>query len=117
MKTRLATLELIGFVLIALCLGVVQFNLWAAQVLLFSLAALVWLLVAFEDRRRPDVPGFFLPLAAFGVWTLVSAAFSMDPAASFKDSRQLLMLLMVPIVARFARGWRASSTLDVIIAM
>jgi O-antigen ligase len=114
---RNALLVRIGFVLIALCLGVVQFSLFWAQSVLFSAAAIVWLAVALSEGRRPGVPKFFLPLMVYAGLTLVSAALSPDPMASFKDSRQLLMFLMVPIVARFAQGDRAIRTLDVIIAM
>ena len=117
MTTRLSTLEWIGFLLIALCLGTVQWWLLLAQSVLFSLAAVVWLIVAIRDRGRPDTPAFFLPLVVYAALTLVSAAASPEPARSFYDSRQLLMFLMVPIVARFARGPRATTTMDVIIAM
>ena len=117
MNSRLSRLEWIGFLLIAACLGVIQFSIFIAQGLLFSAAGIVWLIVAWQDRRRPETPTFFLPLVMYALWTLLSSAFSVDPAASFWDSRQLLMFLMVPIVARFARGQRAMTTLNVIIAL
>jgi O-antigen ligase len=115
MTTR--TLELAGFILIALCLGLVQINLLAAQGVLFSAAAIVWLVVAIRDGRLPQTPAFFLPLLVYAALTLASAAFSLDPRESFIDSKQLLMFLMVPIVARFATGSRATKTMDVIIAI
>jgi O-antigen ligase len=117
MNTSTSRLEWAGFVLIALCLGVVQFNLLLAQSVLFSAAAVIWLVVASRDGQRPETPAFFLPLLIYAGLTLVSAAFSSNPIASFVDSRQLLMFLMVPIVARFTRGGRATRTIDVIIAM
>lgn len=117
MNARPSTLEWVGFLLIAACLGVIQFSIFIAQGILFSAACIVWLIVAVQDRRRPDTPSFFLPLVLYAVWTLLSSAFSVDPAASFWDSRQLLMFLMVPVVARFARGPRAMMTLNVIIAL
>jgi O-antigen ligase len=117
MKTRGSTLETAGFVLIALSLGTVQLKLLLAQGVFFSLAAIIWLIVAIRDGVRPQVPAFFLPLMIYAGLTLVSAAFSANPIAGFIDSRQLLMFLMVPIVARFARGSRASTTIDVIIAI
>ncbi|HVQ40964.1 MAG TPA: O-antigen ligase family protein [Vicinamibacterales bacterium] len=117
MKTRGTTLETAGFVFIALSLGLVQLSLFTAQSVLFSLAAIVWLIVAIREGVRPQVPAFFLPLTIYAGLTLVSAAFSADPIAGFSDSRQLLMFLMVPIVARFARGSRASTTIDIIIAI
>lgn len=117
MSSRTTTLEWVGFLLIAACLGVIQFSIFIAQGILFSAACIVWLIVAWQDRRRPETPAFFLPLAIYAAWTLLSSAFSVDPAASFWDSRQLLMFLMVPVVARFARGERALTTLSVIIAL
>ncbi len=111
-----SNLERTGFVLIAASLGVVQLWLLLAQVL-FTAAALVWLVVALRERTRPDAPAFFVPLLVYAVLTLASAAFSLNPLASVIDSRQLLLFLMVPIVARFARGGRAMSVMDVVIAL
>ncbi|MEZ5317310.1 MAG: O-antigen ligase family protein [Vicinamibacterales bacterium] len=110
-------LEFTGYLLIAACLGVVQFSIFIAQSVLLTLAVLVWIVVAVRDRRRPDVPAFFLPLLVYAALTLVSSAVSVDPVESFIDSKQLLLWLMVPVVARFARGDRAMHVIDVIIAL
>jgi putative inorganic carbon (HCO3(-)) transporter len=124
MSTRTSSLEWIGFVLIALCLGLVQFGLFPSQSILFSGAAILWLVVSVREGRLAEavtpgrgVPAFFLPLALYALWTLISAAMSSDPRASLVDSKQLLMFLMVPVVARFAAGQRASQTVDIIIAI
>ena len=127
MKPRASLLETAGFVLISLSLGFVQLKLLLAQGVFFTLAALIWLVVAARDRVKPQVPAFFLPLCLYAALTLVSAAFSKNPIAhandasaalrGFVDSRQLLMFLMVPIVMRFARGARAVKTMDVVIAI
>jgi len=109
-------LERVGFVLIAACLGVVQLWLMLAQTL-FGLAAIVWLVVAIRERRRPEVPRFFLPLVVYALVTLVSSAVSIDPRESFIDDKQLVLFLMVPIVVRFARGERAARVIDVVIAL
>ena len=45
MSTRTSSLEWIGFVLIALCLGLVQFGLFPSQSILFSGAAILWLAI------------------------------------------------------------------------
>ena len=111
------TLEWAGFVLIAFCLGVVQLTLFGGQSILFSAAALVWLAVVIRDRTIGKLPAFFLPLALYATWTLVSSAMSSDPTKSFIDSRQLLMFLAVPIVMRFVKGERASQAIDIIIAI
>jgi O-antigen ligase len=117
MNRRGSGLEWAGFILISLCLGVVQFNLLIAQSLLFTLAAVLWLVVTTRDRKVPEVPAFFLPLAIYALLTLVSAAFSDQPIASLIDCKQLLMFLMVPIVVRFVRGQNATTTIDLIIAI
>ena len=116
MKTAEQRLDAAGFWLLAASLGVVQFNLLTAQVL-FGLSALagIWLLV--RGAARPVWPSFFVPLLVYALLTLVSAAFSIAPVASFKDSRQLLLFLMVPLTAHYARGTRAMRTLDIIIAV
>jgi len=47
---------------------------------------------------------------------MVSAAASVNPMASLADTKQLLLFLMVPAVATFARGNRATRVVDCIIA-
>ncbi|MFI5177616.1 MAG: O-antigen ligase family protein [Vicinamibacterales bacterium] len=109
-------LERIAFVALAGCLGLIQLTIVGAEILL-DIAGLLWLFLAIRDRRPPAVPPFFWPLVAVAAWTLVSSAFSMDPAASFWRDRQLLLYLVVPITMRLARGARAMTTVDVIIAL
>lgn len=93
-----------------------QISIAAASILLaLTLACWVGLLV--QDKARPSAPAFFLPLAAYAGITLVSAAFSSDPATSFIDSKQLLVFLVVPAVYDIARGRRASTVMDVIITV
>jgi len=123
-NARTSNLETAGFVLIALCLGSVQLGLFPAQSVLFPAAAILWLFISVRDGRLAEaltpgrgVPSFFLPLVLYAVWTLISAAMSSNPTASFIDSKQLLMFLMVPVVARFTAGKRATQTVDVIIAI
>lgn len=114
--TRLTGIAGAGFVLVAASLGATQWKLIAAQTA-FGLAALLWLSETIKTRRRPEFPAFFAPLLVYAGLTLVSAAFSGDPAASLIDSKQLILFLMVPVVAMFARGERATRVLDVVIAL
>ena len=69
------------------------------------------------ERKRLNVPAFFWPLVGLALWTLVSSAFSMDPFESFKRDRQLLLYLIVPMTMTLARGPRATTTANVIIAL
>lgn len=97
-------------------LAVVQLNLAAAQVL-FGVSAILWLVLAIRDGRRPDVPSFFLPLLLYAAWTLVSTAVSPNPLIGLREDKQLILFLIVPIAARVASGSKASAALTAIIAV
>ena len=108
-------LEQSAFLALALGLGLIQFSIKAEWILI--IAGLLWIALAVREGRRPDAPAFLLPLLVLAVLTLVSAAFSMDPVESFKRSRQLSLLLIVPGTARLARGPRAMTIINIVIAL
>jgi O-antigen ligase len=89
----------------------------AAAGILLALTLAGWVALLVRDRIRPSAPAFFIPLAVYAAITLVSAAFSVDPWASFVDSKQLLLFLVVPAVYRLARGKRAATVMDVVISV
>jgi len=93
-----------------------QISIAAAGVLL-TLTLFGWVALLVRDRTRPSAPAFFVPLAVYAAITLISAAFSVDPAASLVDSKQLLLFLIVPAVYHLARGPRAATVMDVIISV
>jgi O-antigen ligase len=64
-----------------------------------------------------ELPKLFIPLAVYGAVTLVSATFSSDPRASFVDSKQLVLFLIVPMVYDVARGSRAPLVVQWIISV
>jgi O-antigen ligase len=105
-----------GFILVAVSLAATQVSIFVAQISLY-LAAIVWIIVNTREGRWREVPAFMLPLLVYAGWTLVSSAASVDPSTSFMDSKQLLLLLMVPVVATFARGAKATWVIDGVIAV
>ncbi len=105
-----ALLALLGFA------AALQLSIAAADILLV-LCLLLWSASMLRRHERPAVPPLFWPLLAYGALTLVSSAFSIDPRASFIESRQLLLLLIVPAVYRLAEGRRALQVADVIITV
>jgi O-antigen ligase len=111
-----SNVERVAYWLLTASLGMTLFNLLAAQVL-FGLATVLWLAVIRRDPHHAVVPPFFWPLVVYAGLTLASAAMSPDRRASFLDSRQLVLILIVPVVVRLARGTRAMTTLDVIMAL
>ena len=92
-----------------------QFSIAIANIFL-ALALLMWLLRLAVGRSHFDAPSFFIPLAAYAAITLVSAAFSSDPRASFVDSKQLVLFLIVPMAYELARGRKAPFIVQVIIS-
>ena len=85
-----------GFVLVALSLGATQWKLSYAQGF-FGFAAILWVIDLVQSKRPLTTPAFFRPLAVYGALTLLSAAFSGNPLASFIDSKQLVLFLLVPV--------------------
>ena len=69
-----------------------------------------------RDRVRPLAPSAFVLLGVYAGVTLLSAAFSIDVEASIADSKQLVLFLVVPAVFVLARGRRATTVVDVVIA-
>ncbi len=106
----------------AACLGLfafaaaLQVSIAAADILL-ALTTILWLAVVVRNRERVAVPPMFWPLAAYGAATLVSAVFSVDPHVSLVDSKQLVLLVIVPLVYRLLPGRRSLAAVDVIITI
>ncbi len=105
-----ALLALLGFA------AALQLSIAAADILLV-VCLLLWGASLLKRHERPAVPGLFWPLLAYAALTLVSSVFSLDPRASLIDSRQLVLLLIVPAVYRLAEGRRAFRVADVIITV
>jgi O-antigen ligase len=110
------SLDRIGFVLLAAGLGLVQFSIARAEIAL-GLAAVIAIVLMIRERRAPGVPTFFWALLALMAWTLLSSAMSTDPLYSLERGKQFLLFLVVPVTMRFARGSRAATVIDVIIAL
>ena len=107
---RAACLALLAFA------AALQVSIAAADILL-TLAVVLWLGLIVRNRERIDVPRMFWPLAAYAAATLVASMFSIDRHVSFVDSKQLVLLVIVPIVYRLFRGERARLAVDVIITI
>jgi O-antigen ligase len=107
---RAACLALLGFA------AALQVSIAAADILL-TIAVLLWIGVLVRNHERVEVPRMFWPLAAYAVATLIASFFSIDRNISFVDSKQLVLLVIVPVVYRVFRGERARLAVDVIISV
>ena len=101
---------LLGFV------AALQISIAAAGILLtFTLG--LWIALLARERELPSGPPFLAALLAYAAATLVSVAFSLDPAASLVDSREVLLFVVVPIVHRLARGARAQTVATLVVTV
>jgi O-antigen ligase len=107
---RAACLALLAFA------AALQLSIAAADILL-TIAAILWVGLLVRNRERVEVPPMFWPLAAYAAATLVAAFFSVDPRTSLIDSKQLVLLIIVPLTYRLFRGPRALLAVDVIITI
>jgi putative inorganic carbon (hco3(-)) transporter len=112
-RDRLEQATLAGLVGVV---AAVQLSIAIAHILL-GVTIVCWLASHIQRRERLAAPEFFWPLVVYGGLTLLSAGFSLDPRASFADSKQLLLLFLVPVVYDVARGSRATLLLTVILSV
>ncbi len=82
---------------------------------LFFLAVALWAIRMIRDKERLAVPRFFLPLVVYAGLSLLSAAFSVNRLDSFRDSRDLALLLMVPLAYTAFRDLREIGRADIAI--
>ncbi|MBN1938439.1 MAG: hypothetical protein JW843_02565, partial [Candidatus Aminicenantes bacterium] len=68
-----------------------------------AVALAAWLILLIRKKRRFDVPVFFWALAVYAALSLVSSAVSVNPRMSFWDSRELLLILAVPVTLSAVR--------------
>lgn len=108
--------ELAGVAALLGLVATMQFSIAAAQILL-GVAVLCWLALHLAQSAQLEAPTFFWPLVAYAAATLLSAGFSLDPAISVIDCKQLFLFMLVPLVYDFARGTRADTLLSIIITV
>jgi O-antigen ligase len=109
-------LDTVGFAGLLVFVAALQVSIAAAGILL-AFTIFCWGAYVLVHPDRLTVPRMFWPLLVYAAVTLVSAAASPDPHASFVDSKQLVLFLLVPVVYEFARGPRAMTLMTVIITV
>ena len=109
-------LDAAGWPVLLLFVFALPLSIAVSQILLTLLAG-IRLAARAAGAGRSPAPAFFPPLAAYAAWTLaVSVPFSLAPATSLVESREVLLFLVAPIVLAFARGERARTVVTVALA-
>ena len=94
--------------------GALQFSIAVAEIFL-AIAVVCWVGLLVVARERAEAPAFLWPLAVYAAVTLVSAFFASEPRASFLETKQLVLFLLVPITYRFVSGTRGLTLSTVIV--
>ena len=68
-----------------------------SQIFIFF-ALICWIIILIRKKQKFIFPSFFWPLIVYAVLSLVSSFLSVNPETSLKDSKELLLFLIVPIV-------------------
>jgi O-antigen ligase len=76
-----------------------------------ALAFAFWLAALFRRETRLEFPGFFRPLLFYAALSIIVCFFSVNPAVSFKDARELVLYLVVPIAMSAAASQRGRAWL------
>jgi O-antigen ligase len=63
-----------------------------------ALSFVFWIVLIIQGKEKFAVPGFFWPLLAYAGLSLLACAFSVNPEISFKDARELLLYLIIPVI-------------------
>ncbi len=63
-----------------------------------SLSLIFWIVILIRLKQKFTFPSFFWPLLVYATLSLVSSFLSVNPEVSLKDSRELLLFLIIPIV-------------------
>ena len=62
-----------------------------------TLSLIFWIIMLIREKQKFTFPSFFWPLLFYTGLSLISVVFSVDPKASLKDSKELLLFIIVPI--------------------
>jgi len=63
-----------------------------------SFALICWIVILIRKKQKFIFPSFFWPLIVYAILSLVSSFLSINPETSLKDSKELLLFLIVPMV-------------------
>jgi len=63
-----------------------------------SLSFIFWLIMLIKEKQKFSFPFFFWPLITYIVLSLISSCFSVNPKLSLKDSKELVLFIIVPLV-------------------
>jgi O-antigen ligase len=113
-SARINTARQVATVAIFVMVASIQFSIALGQIALTAACA-AYLFVLASERRVPTLPKWTSPLLLYAAWTLASASASSNPAVSLADTKQLALLLIVPVVYEFVTSRLAMTLTSVVL--
>jgi len=104
-----------ALIALGITVAALQFSIAIAQIFL-TVTALAWLTTLVVERRAPSAPRWMVPLLCYAGWSLLSAALSPDIGASFRECKQLVLLVLIPITYEIVDERSAMPLTTVILA-
>ncbi len=92
-----------GLLALSLLFSLVSISL---EQVFFFLAVAAWVVRTVKAKERLAFPRFFVPLLVYAGLSLLASALSVNRGDSFRDSRELLLLVMVPLAYTAFRSVR-----------
>jgi putative inorganic carbon (HCO3(-)) transporter len=114
MTSTVSTARQIAIAAIFAMVASIQFSIAIGQIAL-TIACAAYMFVLVAERRAPSLPQFASPLLLYAAWTLASASASLNPLISLADTKQLTLLLIVPVVFEFITSRLALTLTSVIL--
>lgn len=112
-SARINTARQVATAAIVVMVASIQFSIALGQIAL-TVACAAYGYVLVSERRAPVLPKWTSPLLLYAAWTLASASASANPTISLADTKQLTLLLIVPVVYEFVT-WRVAAMLTSVI--
>jgi len=105
MKPSANSLASLAFALLLAFLFLIDVSIAGCYILL-TLILLLFLLHLLRGGTFPQLPVFCYFFAAYICFTLLATVFSVDPAASIRDNKELLIFLLLPIYLWLLDTWK-----------
>ena len=94
---ELKKIEKILLIFILLFVFFIPISITFSQIFLFS-GLLIWTIIIFKNKEKIEFPFFFWGLIGYSFFTLLSALFSQWRTVSVKDSREVFLFLLIPLL-------------------
>ena len=85
------------FIFLLLFIFFIPISISISQIFLFS-SLILWVIISIKDKEKIDFPFYFWGIIGYSFFTILSAIFSKWKIISLKDSREIFLFLLIPLI-------------------